>query len=38
MLQKNLDLVIIAQKETSEVPWQTLKNDYLSALQSIRQN
>ena len=38
MLQKNLDLVIIAKKEAHEVPWQVLKEDYITALQSISQN
>jgi len=38
LLQKNLDLVIIANKEAHEAPWQVLKNDYLTALQSIGQN
>jgi ribonuclease P protein component len=38
MLQKNLDLVIIARKEAHEVPWQVLKDDYIAALQSIGQN
>ena len=38
MLQKNLDLVIIAKKEAHAVPWQTLKNDYITALQYLSQN
>ena len=38
MLQKNLDFVIIAKKEIHGVPWQVLKDDYISALQSISQN
>ncbi|MFC2164437.1 ribonuclease P protein component [Acidobacteriota bacterium] len=38
LLQKNLDFVIIARKEAHEVSWQVLKEDYITALQSIGQN
>jgi ribonuclease P protein component len=35
VLQKNLDLIIIAKKEAHEVPWPALRDDYINALQSI---
>jgi len=38
LLQKNLDLLIIAKREGYEAPWQILEEAYLSALQSIGQN
>jgi hypothetical protein len=38
MLQKNLDLIIIAKQEAHEVPWKALKDDYITALQSLSQN
>ena len=38
VLQKNLDLVFIAKKEAHEVPWQVIKDEFITALKSIGHN